>query len=193
MTIREAVEKNRSYRGFDPSVPMTRAQLGSLVELARLSGSAANKQPLKYFLSCEEPTNGRILKELHWAAMLPQLKLPLPGKEPVAYIVICVDSTILQNPAACAKDVGIVAQSMLLGAVEMGFGGCMLGAFNAQTLASELELDGAYIPNLVIALGKPAEDIELVDANGSDTAYYRDEAGTHFVPKRTMDTLILNQ
>ncbi|GAI50613.1 unnamed protein product, partial [marine sediment metagenome] len=49
--IRELITKNRSYRRFPQEVPVERETLRELVDLGRLSASAANKQPLKYILS----------------------------------------------------------------------------------------------------------------------------------------------
>ena len=49
--IRELVLKNRSYRRFDSEESVTESTLLELVDLARLSPSGANRQPLKYFLS----------------------------------------------------------------------------------------------------------------------------------------------
>jgi len=48
--IRDLIEKNRSYRRFYESESIKSEMLRELVDLARLSGSAANRQPLKYIL-----------------------------------------------------------------------------------------------------------------------------------------------
>ena len=187
MSFYDLVLKNRSYRAFDESRVITREELEYLVSLARVTPSAVNKQPLKYFLSCDSDTNAKILPCTAWAGLLPDVKLPPEGHAPTGYIVICVDQDIMK---ASEKDVGIVAQTMLLGAVDMGLGGCMIGAFR-QELHEVLELADNLKIALVVALGKPDENIKIVDING-DTAYYRDEQGNHYVPKRTMDELIIN-
>ena len=187
MSFYDIVLKNRSYRAFDESRVITRDELEYLVSLARVTPSAVNKQPLKYFLSCDKETNEKILPNTAWAGLLPEVKLPPEGHAPMAYIVICVDQDILKS---AEKDVGIVAQTMLLGAAEMGLGGCMIGAFK-QELHAALELADNLKIALVVALGKPDEEIKIVDIAG-DTAYYRDENDTHIVPKRTMEELIIN-
>ncbi len=187
MGFYDIVLKNRSYRAFDESRIITREELEYLVSLARITPSAVNKQPLKYFLSCDKQTNAKILPNTAWAGLLPEVHLPPEGHAPMAYIVICVDQDILKS---AEKDVGIVAQTMLLGAADMGLGGCMIGAFK-QELHAALELADNLKIALVVALGKPDEKIEIVDIAG-DTAYYRDENGNHIVPKRTMDELIVN-
>ena len=45
--LRDLVLKNRSYRGFDESVRISRETLEGFVDCARLCPSSVNKQPLK--------------------------------------------------------------------------------------------------------------------------------------------------
>lgn len=187
MAFYDLVLKNRSCRAFDESRKVTREELTDLVALARISPSANNRQPLKYFLSCDKETNAVIQPLTRWAGALPELHLPPEGHCPTAFIVILVDKNIA--PAA-EKDVGIAAQTMLLGAAEKGLSGCMIGAFRPE-LHDALGLPEHLQVALVVALGKGEEHIEIVDNQGN-TTYYRDDAGTHYVPKRTLDELILN-
>lgn len=189
MSFYDIVLRNRSYRAFDERRNVTRDELEYLVSLARITPSAVNRQPLKYFLSCDAETNARILPLTAWAGLLKDVKLPPEGRCPTAYIVICVDRRIAQK---ADTDVGIAAQTMLLGAAEMGLGGCMIGAFDQAKIHAALELAEYLVPSLIIALGRPDERVEIVDIQGGKTAYYRDEKGDHFVPKRTMDELIVN-
>ena len=187
MKFYDLVLKNRSVRAFDESRVITRGELEYLVSLARITPSAVNRQPLKYFLSCDRETNAKILPLTAWAGLLRDVKLPPEGHAPTGYIVICVDQDIMNS---AEKDVGIVAQTMLLGAADMGLSGCMIGAFRPE-LHEALELPGNLKAALVVALGKCDEEIKIVDID-RDTAYYRGENGVHFVPKRTMDELIVN-
>ena len=53
MMLSDLVLRNRSYRRFYQEVTIDLETLKGLVDLARLSASAANKQPLKYILSCD--------------------------------------------------------------------------------------------------------------------------------------------
>lgn len=188
-TIRELVVRNRSCRRFDQSVPVTRQTLEELVDLARLSPSAANLQPLKYILSCESEMNARIFPHLAWAGYLKNWPGPSEGERPAAYIIILGDTQISRS-AGC--DHGIAAQTMLLGAVERGLAGCMIGLIRRDDLRAELEISAQYEILLVIALGQPREKavVEAVGSEG-DIKYYRDEAGTHHVPKRALDEVIL--
>lgn len=190
MEFSELVLKNRSCRTFDESRRISRDELESLVGLARLAPSAVNRQPLKYFLSWDGETNAKIQPLTGWGGMLPELHLPPEGHRPTGFIVICVDKTIAQNTSLTDKDAGIAAQTIMLGAADMGLSGCILGSMKPE-LHDVLGLDENLEITLVIGLGKGEEDVRIVDATDS-TRYYRDESGAHIVPKRTLDELIVN-
>ena len=192
MELRELVLKNRSCRGYDSSRKITAEELMEMVDLARLSASSVNRQPLKYVLVYEPEQAAAVQKTTKWARGLPEMTLPHPGKEPAAFIVICQDLTISDNKQMYIRDVGIAAQTILLGAVNMGLGGCMIGNYNKGQLCEVLHLDEHLEPILVVAVGKPDEEIVLTEV-GEDgsTAYYRDENDVHYVPKRALKDVII--
>jgi nitroreductase len=187
--LKDLIAKSRSYRRFDESVPVSMETLKDLVELARLSPSAANRQPLKFRLANDAETNAGIFSCLAWAGYLQGWGGPIEGERPAAYIVILGDTQISKSAEV---DEGIMAQSMMLGAVEQGFGGCMLGAINRPKLRQVLSIPEHLEILLVLALGKPAETV-LIEPLGEqgDIKYWRDDAGVHHVPKRALDDLIL--
>ena len=133
--LRDLVLKNRSYRGFDESVRISRETLEVFVDCARLCPSSVNKQPLKYFLAWEPEEVEKVQGLTKWARALPDMVLPHPGKRPTGFVVICQDKRIDENLNRYQKDVGIVAQTMLLAAVEQGLGGCMIGNFQAARVS----------------------------------------------------------
>ncbi len=190
--VKDLLKKSRSYRGYDESYLVTREQLLELVDCARYAPSSVNLQPLKYRLVYGDEV--KTLQPLtKWARALPQLTLPHPGHCPTAFIVICQDLEISDSIPRFQKDVGIVAQSMLLAAVEMGLGGCMIGNFNAGEVKKALSLPEKAAPVLVVAIGKPDEKIVLTQIDpGQSTDYYRDENDVHYVPKRKLEDIVLN-
>jgi len=159
------------------------------VDLARLSASAANLQPLKYVLSCEPARNAAIFATLAWAGYLRDWPGPVEGERPAAYIVVLGDTEI-SNTFGC--DHGIACQSILLGAREKGLAGCMVGLVKREELREVLAIPARYEILLVVALGKPREQavIEEVGPDGS-IKYWRDGAGVHHVPKRPLSELII--
>jgi nitroreductase len=188
--LRDLVIQTRTYRRFDEKTPVSRETLIELVDLARLSASGGNNQPLKYFLACDPKTNDAIFPHLAWAGYLTDWPGPEPGQRPAAYIVILLDTQISASPGC---DQGIAAQSIVLGAMERGLGACMIGSIQRPKLAQALKLPDRFQISLVIALGEPAEKVvlETVGADG-DVKYWRDADGAHHVPKRPLDDVIIN-
>jgi nitroreductase len=187
--IRDLILRNRSYRRFHQEVDIKLETLKELVDLARLSPSARNAQPLKYILSCEHQKNSLIFPNLAWAGYLTYWSGPCDEERPSAYIIILGDKEIGQS-FGC--DHGIAAQSIMLGATEKGLGGCIIASIEKEGLRKALEIPPQYEILLVLALGKPKETvvIETVGASG-DTKYWRDSKGVHHVPKRPLDDIII--
>ena len=176
--------KNRSTRGFDSSFKVRKDQLLSLVEAARLAPSAMNQQVLRYRLVTEEEAP-LVLPHLRLGTALPDMKLPLEGAEPNAFVVICAT----KEGRFVDVDLGIAAQSILLRAVEMGLNGVCIAAFDPEAVQKALQLP--LVPQLLIAIGRSAERIEVVDiAEGESQTYYR-RNGVHFVPKLRAEDLII--
>jgi nitroreductase len=188
--LKDLILQNRSYRRFRENEPVERETLRELVDLARLSPSAANLQPLKYVLSCNPQTNALVFPHLAWAGYLTEWPGPAQGERPAAYIIILGDTQITQS-VGC--DHGIAAQSILLGAAERGLGGCMIGSIQREALRAALKIPEGHNILLVIALGQPAE-ICVIEPLGEagNIKYWRDATGIHHVPKRSLDDLILD-
>ena len=190
--IRDLVIENRSYRSFDESRRIGLEDLRDLVDTVRLCPSAVNRQPLKYRLVYDPDEVEEVLGFTHWAGLLPDVKLPPDGHHPTAFILICCDTTITADPKNADTDCGIAAQTILLMAAEQGFGGCMLGAFDREETAKSLRIPKKLSPMLLIALGVPDETVFLCEIPESgSTNYFRDKAGLHFVPKRSLSDVIV--
>lgn len=188
--FKDLVLKNRSYRRFYQDHAIEMNTLRELVDLARQVPSGANLQPLKYVLSCTPEKNALIFGHLAWAGYLKEWPGPEDGERPTGYIVILGDKRITIN-FGC--DHGIVAQTILLGAVEKGLGGCMFGSIQRKKLQEALNLPEHFEILLIIALGKPKEIVKL-DPLGpeGDVRYWRDKEQVHHVPKRTLDEVVVD-
>ncbi|MBD3180398.1 MAG: nitroreductase [Candidatus Latescibacteria bacterium] len=190
MAFKELVISSRSCRRFREDEKISREILEELVDLARLSPSGGNRQPLKFYLENSPGGNSKIFPHLAWAGYLSDWDGPEEGERPAAYIIILQDTRIRENPGC---DHGIAAQSILLGAAEQGFRGCMIGSVKRERLSEDLGLDGRYRIMLVVALGFPAEEavLEEMPENGS-IKYWRGEDGRHHVPKRALEEIIIH-
>lgn len=187
--IADLIRKNRSCRRFYEDQTVDLGTLEDLVNLGRLSASAANMQPLRYILSCNPGTNAQIFPCLGWAGYLKDWSGPKTGERPTAYIIILGDAEITKD-VGC--DYGIAAQSILLGAREMGLAGCMIGSVQRKQLTRLLSIPDRFTILLIIAIGKPKERA-VIDAVGDDGSikYWRDEKGIHHVPKRSLNDIIV--
>lgn len=188
MRFEELVLKTRSYRKFDENHRIEEGLLKRLVGFARLSASAANRQPLKYLIYSSPADCKRIFPAVAWAAYLKDWDGPEPGQRPSGYIIILGDKSITDG---FGIDHGIAAQSIMLGATEAGLGGCMIASIKREILRTELKIPDQYDILLVLALGRPAETIVIEDIKDGDVRYWRDVNNNHHVPKRPLDELIL--
>jgi len=186
-SLETLLKKNRSYRGYDPAYKVSESTLEKIVAVNTLLPSAKNQQALRFKLVTEETGADKVLENIKLGGMLPELHLPFPGTEPKAFIIVC---TTVPESKMLHVDAGIAVQSMLLKAVEMGYNGLIIGAFNAKKIEEAFALP--YPPILIIAIGKGREKIELTGISANEShAYYRDENGTHYVPKVRWEELVI--
>ncbi len=187
--LKELLLKSRSYRRFDESYAIDTETLKDLVELARYVPSTVNSQPLKFKIVNTPEENEKVFECLAWAGLLKDWGGPSEGERPSAYVIILCDLAVGKDKR---YDDGICAQTIMLGAAEKGLGGCMFGSIKREKLAESFGIDtDKYSIDLVLAIGKPIEEVKLVDLPESgSTAYYRDENGVHYVPKRSVEDMI---
>lgn len=188
--LRFLVDNCRSIRTFDESRPVSREELLDLIDMARQTASAANRQPLKYRIVTGDEC-GKVQPLTAWAGALPQLELPPKGKMPTAFVMICHDTDISTVSDYAAMDVGIAAQTLALGAAEKGIGYCMIGSFKAE-IKEVLGLPENLVPRLLLAFGYPAETAIVCAPKDGSVTYFRDDAGVHFVPKRPLDEVVIS-
>jgi len=188
MNFKDIVLKTRSYRRFNESHKIDYRTLEGLVDLARLSASGANRQPLKYLIYNSAEDCARVFPSVVWAAYLKEWNGPEPGERPSGYIVILGDKNIAEG---FGVDHGIAAQSIMLGATEAGLGGCMIASIRRELLKSELKIPDHYEILLILALGQPVENVIIDEIVNGDVKYWRDDLKNHHVPKRTLKEIIL--
>ncbi|MCP4640260.1 MAG: nitroreductase family protein [bacterium] len=188
--IRDLILKNRSYRRFDEADPIDEATMRELVDLARLSMSGGNLQPLKYMVSCTPERNALVFPHTVWAGYLTDWPGPAEGERPSGYVIILGDKEIR---AGFDTDCGIAAENICLGAAEKGLGCCMIGSIRREKLRKALQISEEYEILLIIAMGTPKETVTL-ETVGDDgkIEYWRDDSGTHHVPKRTLDDVLID-
>jgi len=189
MGISDIVLQNRSIRRFYQDERIDRELLVDLVNLARLSASGTNKQALKFVIINDPETCDTVFPSTLWAGYLSDWEGPVKGEQPSAYIIILGDKNI---SSSFGVDHGIAAQSMMLGASEKGYGGCMIGSIKRKELRRDLKIPDIYEILLILALGKPREKVVIDEVKNGDIRYWRDDNEIHHVPKRKLDDLIID-
>jgi len=188
MNLKELISKTRSYRRFDESYQIESKTIESLIDLARLSASGANKQPLKYMYFNTPQNCQKVFPYLAWAGYLTEWAGPDKGERPTGYIIILGDKKISE---IFGIDHGIAAQSIMLGATDAGIGGCIIASIKRDELSNEFSIPDNFEILLVLALGKPIENIIIENIKNEDVKYWRDENNNHHVPKRSLNELIV--
>ena len=186
--LKELVKRNRSYRRFFEEEKISLDLIREWIDLARLGASGRNGQTLKYQIVLTEDKCEEVFSNLAWAGYLSDWAGPVEGERPSAYVIMLNDEKLGKN---YFSDDGIAVQNLLLGAVEEGFGGCILRAFKEKELREILQIPEDFKMIQVVALGKPKEEIIIEEMKNDDIKYWRDENQVHHVPKRKLDDLIV--
>ncbi len=69
----------------------------------------------------------------------------------------------------------------------------MISSIDRPGLSAALAIPDGYEVLLVVAIGRPSEVVVITDAApGGDIKYWRDARGVHYVPKRSLEEILLN-
>lgn len=190
MDFKELLLTNRSYRRFYQEEKLDMPLLEDIIRNVRVTPSPANLQPLKFVLINDAAVNDKIFPSLKWAAYIKDWPGPEEGERPAAYILILGDR---KKSAHIHWDYGIAMQTILLSAVDRGYGGCAIAAFDKEKVREILAIPRELEVAAVIALGKPKEKVVIEDVADDDVKYWRDAEGVHHVPKRKAADLIFKK
>lgn len=191
MNMKQLVKETRTYRSFNEDRVITKEELLVLIDLARLTASGRNAQVLRFMPLYTEEDLNKMMPLTAWAAALKDRVFPPEGHYPRAFILICHDRRRGEAaPMMLGMDTGIAAQTMMLGARNMGLGGCMIANLKKEAIKKAFNLGEGVEPILALGLGEPDEIINIVDLE-EDINYYRDGEDVHCVPKRSLDDLLL--
>ncbi len=185
--LAKLVETTRCTRRFKPDIEISKKDLEEIINLARITSSAKNMQPLKYIIVTEKKLVSRLSSTSKWAAHLTSWNQS-KSEQPSAFIILVNDTTI---DGISMVDAGISLQTIMLAARSKGYASCTLASIDKDICKNEFNLDDSLQPMLGIAIGIEDEIINLVDIKDADTNYYRNKKDEHCVPKRTLDEIIL--
>lgn len=186
--LEELVQISRSTRKFEKNIQVTRNELEELINLARMSSSAMNAQPLKYILVTNKEDVKKLNRTTQWAAHLSNWTQS-EDEGASAYIIILKDNNIGGFPMF---DAGISFEAISLGAKIKGFSTCPLASINKNMCKELFSIPSNLEIMIGIAIGVGIENIKLVKVKNGKIDYYREDDQTHCVPKRKLEDIIIN-
>lgn len=185
MNVSEALIGRRTIRKFKQT-PIEEDKLKAIINYARLAPFAANVQGLKYKIITDKKMTDRIFNHVKWAGYLPKAS-PLPDERPPAYIAVLGDTAVKDS---FETDAGAAITAMLLGAWEMGIGGCWMGAIRRRDISALLKLPEQYNLLYVVALGYSAQESKECEYR-DNPKYFYDDNNVLNVPKLSLDSIII--
>ena len=184
-SVYKAILSRRSIRRFkQKQIPLD--LLKKFVNGARLAPSAANLQPLEFFIVNEKDLCKKVFETLKWAAYLKPTWAPSENERPVAYIVMLVNEP---NNKYYLRDVSLASENIVLAAEDKGIGSCILCSVDREKLRKYINVPKSIIIDSIIALGYKAEKSIVVEYKGS-VKYFRDENEVLHVPKKELEDIL---
>jgi len=155
--IAEIIQQRRSIRAFHEEIPHQK-KIISLFEAARWAPSSSNNQPWRYIYATvnEQDKFDKILDCLAesnqvWASKAPILIISLTKK--------------LTNTGKPYRhnfyDTGAANMSLALQAINMGMQAHIMGGFDIEKVKNKFEINEAYEPVVIIAVGYPGNSNNL--------------------------------
>lgn len=186
--LMELLATRRTYRRFEQK-EVSQEIIDDILTAARLSSSAANKQPLSYIVVKDADKVKKVFEQTRWAGYLdPSIGQPKEGEEPVLFIAVVQNLNINRD---CDTDAGLAISNMTLAAWNHGVGSCIIGACNKEKLSEMFGLKEEQKLHTVLAFGYPSHVSSIVDVEkDGDIKYYVDEKKDYFVPKRKLEDVV---
>jgi len=185
MDVYDAICLRRSIRRFQQK-PVDVKLLKKFVDAARLAPSAANLQPLEYFVVNDKDLCSKLFETIGWAAYIKPKWAPSMDERPVAYIAILVKDT---SNKYYIRDVSLASENIVLAAEEERVGSCILCSIDRGKIREILNIPEALYVDSLIALGCKSEHPVVEDLKDS-VKYWRDEDEVLHVPKRKLEDII---
>lgn len=182
MDVMELLTTRRTYRRFAQK-PVPQDVIDDIVDAARLSSSAANRQALHLLIVRRPQDVAAVGALVKWAAFLPpEQGTPKPDEQPTLFVAVLQDTSV---PGDLNTDTGIALANMTLAAWARGVGSCIMGAIDRPRLGALLGLPENYRLHTMVAFGYPTHTSAVVPLENGNNRYYLDADGNYCVPKRS--------
>ncbi len=187
--LKTLIQDSRTTRRFKKDAIVNFEDLKEILDLARITSSAKNMQPIKYILVTNKDSVEKLTQTAKWAAHLKDWNQK-EDEKPSAFILMLNDQMIDGFPMF---DAGASFTAISLAAKAKGLATCPMASIDKELCKELFVIPDCYDVMIGIAIGVGAENIKLVDTKKLDTNYYRLEDKTHCVPKRTLEQIIVGE
>ncbi len=148
MEVFEAVQRRKSIRSYE-SKTIPAEVMDRILESARLSPSASNRQPWHFIVVKDTDmkkalSTGMFAKFLHEAPVI---------------IVACGDEKA--SPNWYVVDTTIATQTMVLAATAEGLGTCWIGSFNEIDVKKLLDIPDGFRVIALLPIGYPRDKLDV--------------------------------
>jgi len=141
----------RSVRHFADR-PVSREQIDQILDVARWTGSARNRQPWRFRVVTDKAVQQRLSRLGQYAGHL--------AGAPVALVLLSADDGRLDT----TFDLGRVAQTISLAAHAVGLGSCLATLYPNDNVAEANRILGVgpgWLPQHAMSVGYPASSQQL--------------------------------
>jgi len=150
MDVLTAITQRSSMRAYKPN-DVEEDKLKKVLEAARLSPSASNRQDWKFIVVKSKETKRKLARAAFGQSFI--------GEAPVVIVACGTDSKAVMG---CGQpthtvDVSIACAFMILQACELGLGTCWIGAFDQDETKKILNIPENVRVVAVIPLGYPSQ------------------------------------
>lgn len=145
-SLLEFLASARSVRHFTDQ-PVPRDQIHRLLDVARWTGSAKNRQPWRFQIVTDKAVQRRLSEFGQYAGHL--------ADAPAVVVLLSADDGRLDT----AFDLGRIAQTISFAAHAAGLGSCLATLYPDDNVAAASRLLGVepgWLPRHAISLGRPA-------------------------------------
>lgn len=187
--LKNLIQESRTTRRFEKNSNVNFEDLREILDLARITSSAKNMQPIKYILVTKKEDVLKLSQTAAWAAHLKDWDQS-EEERPSAFIIMLNDRMIDGFPMF---DAGASFTAISLAAKSKGLATCPMASIDKELCKELFVIPDNFDVMIGIAVGVGAENVKLTDAQNGDTNYYREEDKTHCVPKRTLEQIIIGE
>jgi len=156
--IHDLIARRWSPRAIDPSHPVPREMVLSLLEAARWAPSCYNEQPWRYLVfdgsdsDALEKARACLAEGNAWARKAPLLMLSVAKN----------DFTLNNRPNRHAQhDVGLASENLVLQAVALGLAAHQMAGFDSKRAKEVFGIPDDFTPMAMISIGYPGEIEDL--------------------------------